>query len=440
MGTQKQNDNSNFKKAVSVILMGTLCLSTAFGVTAFSQPIKVSDAESTNKEVKKEVKEEAKAEKKDSAEKTLEAAETTESNSNTETKTAVPVTEESSEVSLAIMRAFDAESLKALKSAGELKVETSDSGESVSEVSLESPAFMLSFNNEVALADKADTEDIEIKIEKWCAIAVDLRGKRLKKDVPAGTVADALAYLNIKLDENDTLNVSEEDDLEDGLKIVIKNVKTKNVTTKEEIKYNVITKETDELYIGETRVESEGSNGERTIITEETYINGKLDSEKEISNEVTEEAVDRVILKGTAEKISLIDTDSGNIVVNETAGTITDKNGNVLNYTSVLTGSSTAYTADPGAICSTGRVARYGVVAVNPEIIPYGSILYIVSDDGIVYGYAVAGDTGGFIYNGTGTIVDLYYPELEDCINYGRRGIHVYVLSGVSEDATYTNN
>ena len=116
---------------------------------------------------------------------------------------------------------------------------------------------------------------------------------------------------------------------------------------------------------------------------------------------------------------------------------LTDIYGNTVNYTEVITGSSTAYTAEYGAICSTGRLARYGVVAVDPDRIPYGSILYIVSDDGFVYGYAVAGDTGGFVYNGTNTVVDLYFPTLDECNSYGRRGISVYVLDGVSEDITY---
>ena len=77
------------------------------------------------------------------------------------------------------------------------------------------------------------------------------------------------------------------------------------------------------------------------------------------------------------------------------------------------------------------------VVAVDPDIIPYGSILYIVSNDGqVVYGYAVAGDTGGALWAGT-AIVDLYYNTYDECCQFGRRDVTIYVLEGVSEDITY---
>ena len=74
-------------------------------------------------------------------------------------------------------------------------------------------------------------------------------------------------------------------------------------------------------------------------------------------------------------------------------------------------------------------LAQVGVVAVNPNISPYGSKLYITTPDGsYVYGYAVAGDTGGFIYSHPDTIVDLFMNTVAECYAFGRRDIVVYVL------------
>ena len=113
--------------------------------------------------------------------------------------------------------------------------------------------------------------------------------------------------------------------------------------------------------------------------------------------------------------------------------TFTDANGVVRNYLQVLTGSGTAYYAEPGAGTATGRLAQYGVVAVNPNIIPYGSKLYIVSNDGeIIYGEAVAGDTGGALMDGS-AIVDLYYPTYDECCVFGRRDVTIYVLEWGNE-------
>ena len=109
-------------------------------------------------------------------------------------------------------------------------------------------------------------------------------------------------------------------------------------------------------------------------------------------------------------------TDSGN--------TITTENGEVLTYTSTMSVEATAYTG--GGITATGTSARYGAIAVDPTVIPYGTKMYIVSDDGKwIYGVATAEDCGGAI---KGHIIDLYFDDYSTCIQFGRRNCTVYIL------------
>ena len=76
---------------------------------------------------------------------------------------------------------------------------------------------------------------------------------------------------------------------------------------------------------------------------------------------------------------------------------------------------------------ATGAYATYGVIAVDPSIIPLGSKVYIVSDDGkFVYGFASAEDTGGAI---KGNKIDLCYDSVAECFIFGRRQCTVYILS-----------
>ncbi len=84
---------------------------------------------------------------------------------------------------------------------------------------------------------------------------------------------------------------------------------------------------------------------------------------------------------------------------------------------------ATAYTADCAGcsgVTAIGRRAGYGIVAVDPSVIPLGTHLYIPG-----YGSAIAGDTGGAI---RGNRVDLGFNSYGAAMRFGRRAITVYRL------------
>lgn len=103
-----------------------------------------------------------------------------------------------------------------------------------------------------------------------------------------------------------------------------------------------------------------------------------------------------------------------------------DENGIPLNYSKKLTGRSTAYCM--GHTTATGTSVHPGVVAVDPRIIPYGSTMYIVADDGWVYGFSSAEDTGGFIYWNNAPIVDLYVNSTNFAYQWGNRAVTIYIF------------
>lgn len=79
---------------------------------------------------------------------------------------------------------------------------------------------------------------------------------------------------------------------------------TKEVESTKKIKYNVVYKETDKLARGESEVRTKGKKGKRTVKTLVTSVNGEVTSEEVISNDVTKEPVDEVILTGTRQSAS----------------------------------------------------------------------------------------------------------------------------------------
>lgn len=106
---------------------------------------------------------------------------------------------------------------------------------------------------------------------------------------------------------------------------------------------------------------------------------------------------------------------------------ILDADGVPTSYTQSLHGKSCAYTASAGALMSTGKAVDQGYVAVNPSIIPYGSKLWIVADDGEVYGYAIAADTGGSVGRND-ILVDLFMWSYDECIQWGAKNVTIYVI------------
>lgn len=95
-------------------------------------------------------------------------------------------------------------------------------------------------------------------------------------------------------------------------------------------------------------------------------------------------------------------------------------------YSRVLSMNATAYTANPAENGGSTRTAmgtqvRVGVAAVDPNVIPLGTKLYIEG-----YGYATAEDTGGAI---KGNKIDLVFGSTGEAYNFGRRQVTVYVLN-----------
>ncbi|MDQ0268451.1 LysM peptidoglycan-binding domain-containing protein [Cytobacillus purgationiresistens] len=95
--------------------------------------------------------------------------------------------------------------------------------------------------------------------------------------------------------------------------------------------------------------------------------------------------------------------------------------------TQELTMEATAYTASCegcSGITATGinllENPDMKVISVDPSVIPLGSKVYVEG-----YGEAIAGDTGGAI---KGNKIDIFIPNKEDAINYGRQTVKVTVL------------
>ena len=80
-----------------------------------------------------------------------------------------------------------------------------------------------------------------------------------------------------------------------------------------------------------------------------------------------------------------------------------------------LTVSATAY--DLPGHTATGLPVGWGIVAVDPSVIPLGTHMMIPG-----YGEAVAADTGGAV---VGDTIDIWFPTLAQADAWGRRTVTI---------------
>ena len=85
--------------------------------------------------------------------------------------------------------------------------------------------------------------------------------------------------------------------------------------------------------------------------------------------------------------------------------------------------SATAYSAyDPGNSnrTATGTPVRYGVIAVDPSVIPLGTRVFIPG-----YGEAIAEDVGGAI---RGNRIDVAFDSHEEALIFGRQELEIFIM------------
>ncbi|MDR0987767.1 MAG: G5 domain-containing protein [Ruminococcus sp.] len=211
----------------------------------------------------------------------------------------------------------------------------------------------------------------------------------------------------------------------DSSPAILANRVTEKITTDvAPIEYSTIYKEDETLQKGVEVVMTEGTPGQRISNVKRTYMAGRLKT-VELISEFETPPQDKVVHVGSKVRY-LPDRMISELEIPEWFSL--DANGVPTNYSSVLTGKGVAYWANPGAKTASGRTAKPGMVAVDPSIIPYGTKLYIASaDNNLVYGYAIAADTGTSLIEGV-CLVDLFMNSYDECVEWGAHEVNVYIL------------
>lgn len=267
----------------------------------------------------------------------------------------------------------------------------------------------------------------EITVKRSCTVTINNGGEVLKISTKGETVGELLERLNIEADATSGISVPLALQTYDGLQIQISRTvcATESYTTA--IPYKTVYCNDATMPKGAKLVVTPGQDGQMLCQADVIYMDGKETSRTVVSQSVIKQPVSEIVAVGVGTDKKDLQDNSALPVIGD--GTITLPSGDVLTFTDSVQVKATAYThTDKGCdlITATGTTVHWGTVAVDPKLIPYGTRMFIVADDGsYVYGLGTAEDCGSSI---KGNRVDLYHPTYYECIQFGVRNCTVYFL------------
>lgn len=234
-----------------------------------------------------------------------------------------------------------------------------------------------------------------------------------------GDTQKAIQTAGLTLDPLDVVEPARDAPVSADLNIIVGRVEIQETIAEQPIPYSTIKVASSLFKPGVTKVVSKGIKGVKKITTTKKYLNGEL-----VDTQVTEDVIQKPVAARVLVGTSFVQAMSP---LKFEGVELSDK-GIPLNYKKLITGKATAYGPQDGHTTSTGAGAQVGYVAVDPDVIPYGSKLYIrTPDNKIIYGCAIAKDTGGAARSGR-IVVDLYMTTMAEQTQFGRRTVEVYIL------------
>lgn len=271
-------------------------------------------------------------------------------------------------------------------------------------------------------------DGMEIVLTSPCSVTVNADGESVTVSSMALNVGALLDEIGITLSEDDEVEPSLDTSLSDGLTVNVLRVEYNSYKKEETVSFTKKTEYSSSLSKGMSKVTQKGVDGKKSVVYKEKIVNGEVvDTTVESENEILA-PIPQILTVGTYS--------AGNSRVIKNSAPISElqmpskykvgSNGVPTSYKYTIKGKAAAYCV-PGGTTSTGKKVKPGYIAVDPKQIPYGTEMYIVSDDGVVYGYAIAADTGGFAKQGK-FVVDLYMNSKSQCYAWGSRNVTIYVL------------
>lgn len=304
-------------------------------------------------------------------------------------------------------------------------------------------------------------EDMTIEVKLAKKILLYMGGKAQEIKTTAPTIEGLLKELGYTPQDQDTIFPDPDADLKNDMIVVVNQVRYEEKEVEEVLPKNIKFISNDTLEKGEMKVLEAGADGLQKVRYHYILQNGKTSTGWIVSREIITPSKECIIEMGTGknaqkdvekdapeekktassesqaqDKKQTASNNKESQKTNQQAPPKEEKAANLTpkqnqnipegyNVVKTLTMKATAYDDSPesngewGPYSAMGNRLRYGVVAVDPSVIPLGTRLYIEG-----YGEAIAEDTGGAI---KGNRIDLFMDRAS-AQKFGVQNVVVHIL------------
>ncbi|ABZ83805.1 conserved hypothetical protein [Heliomicrobium modesticaldum Ice1] len=253
---------------------------------------------------------------------------------------------------------------------------------------------------------------VQFRKSRWVELLVDNR--RITFRQVGGLSAERLAELGISIGQADRLDRLDGADEDSACRWHLVRLAWSTRERREPVTFSRQVIYDSTLPEGVERVAMAGADGVALLREQVTFEDGREVFAEALERQVIQSPRPEVVIRGGAPP-----TDRLLIPSRGGSGAASGDERGIGQTVASLRMEATAYT-HTGNRTATGLWPHVGIVAVDPGVIPLGTMLYVEG-----YGIARAADTGGAI---RGPIIDVFFDNNEKCIQWGRRKVTVYIL------------
>ncbi|MEO1162222.1 MAG: ubiquitin-like domain-containing protein [Chloroflexota bacterium] len=258
------------------------------------------------------------------------------------------------------------------------------------------------------------TADVTVTIERALLVTINVDDTTIDTRVQGDTVADALSEAGIALVGLDYTIPAETDTVTAEMTINVLRVSESLETTDTTLPYQTVYQADATMNLDSRAIIQAGQAGVERLTERVRFENGLEVAREPISTEVITEIQNEIVSYGTNVVLRNVETPEG-----------------TRQYWRVIRAYATSYHPEAlggDSTTSIGETLRFGIIASNPDIIPYRTNLFVPG-----YGVGMMADTGGA--RSSPYWVDLGYSD-EDWVGWSQY-VDVYLLAPVPAEIDY---